>query len=205
MFDHLSVWERKNPDGVIRAFRAAFPSERDVRLVIKTMNADPHSPSGRLEEAVGGDPRIDVRDGYLDPDDVARLLVATDCYVSLHRAEGFGLTLAEAMAYAKPVIGTAWSGNLDFMTEENSYLVDAAVVRLESDYHPYPRGSHWAEPDLDHAAYQMRAVRADRAEADRRAWRGRAHVRAAFSAQRVAYLVRQRLDTIRRTVGARSA
>ena len=81
-----------------------------------------------------------------------------DCYVSLHRAEGFGLTLGESMALGKPVIATGFSANLDFMTAENSYLVRHEETRVGPDGENYPAHGTWAQPDLDHAAQLMREV-----------------------------------------------
>ncbi len=93
------------------------------------------------------------------------MLAHCDCYVSLHRAEGFGHSLAEAMRLGKPVIATRWSGNLEYMTEANSYLVDYTMSRVGHGSWPYPPASWWAEPDLDHAAELMRAVFNDPASA----------------------------------------
>jgi hypothetical protein len=81
-----------------------------------------------------------------------------DCYVSLHRAEGFGLTLAEAMSLGRPVIATGYSGNLDFMTDRNSYLVAHEMAPVGPGSAPYPPEAEWAEPDIEHAARLMREV-----------------------------------------------
>jgi glycosyltransferase involved in cell wall biosynthesis len=86
---------------------------------------------------------------------VDELMVACDCYVSLHRSEGFGLTIAEAMQLGKPVIVTAYAGNLEFTTPANSLLVQYRLIELDRDFGPYRRGGAWAEPDLDHAAALM--------------------------------------------------
>ena len=86
------------------------------------------------------------------------MMAACDCYVSLHRSEGLGLTMAEAMALGKPVVATGWSGNLEFMSDETAYLVRYEMTRLERAHGPYPAGAEWADPDLDHAAELMRGV-----------------------------------------------
>jgi glycosyltransferase involved in cell wall biosynthesis len=81
-----------------------------------------------------------------------------DVYVSLHRSEGFGLTLAEAMAMGKPVIATKYSGNLEFMNSTNSLLVDAEIVETDRSYGPYPRGTRWADPNINLAANFMKLL-----------------------------------------------
>lgn len=159
-FDFNSSWHRKNPLAVIEAFRLAFPAERrDVQLLIKSSNGhrDPESVA-RLLAAAAGDPRILVRDGVLDRSHMRALQRCADAYVSLHRAEGFGLGLAECMSLGKPVIGTGWSGNLDFMTADNSCLVDYRLVPVASGEYPHSSGSSWAQADISHAAIMMKRL-----------------------------------------------
>jgi glycosyltransferase involved in cell wall biosynthesis len=117
-FDFLSGVERKNPSGLIKAFTAAFAPGGGPTLVLKAVNGDQRL--AQLEELkllAAKRPDIVVIDRYLDHEANATLMDACDCYVSLHRSEGFGLSMAEAMALGKPVIATAYSGNLDFMDD----------------------------------------------------------------------------------------
>jgi glycosyltransferase involved in cell wall biosynthesis len=116
--------------------------------------------------------------------------------VSLHRAEGFGLTLAEHMALGKPAIATAYSGNLDFMTEDVSRLVPARVVSIDRDYGPYLRGYRWAEPDLDAAARFIRELALAPDHARELGARGAEHVRRVLSRDTAARAMRERLETI---------
>jgi glycosyltransferase involved in cell wall biosynthesis len=166
IFDHMSITERKNPLGLIKAFKKAFRKKDKAVLVLKCSNSSPD-----LLQAVGSSPavlraiqgaaagaNVLIRDGVVSREEVNTLLALSDCYVSLHRSEGLGLTLAEAMALSKPVIATGYSGNLDFMTPANSFLVRYDLAELERDYGPYKKGSVWADPDLDHAAELMRFV-----------------------------------------------
>ena len=135
--------------------------------------------------------------GYLDRPELCALVNTADCYLSPHRAEGFGLTLLEAMRLGKPVIGTAYSGNMDFMTAGNSYLLDYSLVTLTRDYGPYFRGAVWAEPDVDHAARLIRQVAEHPAEAADRGARAKADVERDWSADVTGRAVRDRLEAIR--------
>jgi len=161
MFDALSVIERKNPWAAIRAFKAAFSEaerRQQVRLVMKATNLDRFPQEAARLRAEMRDVNGILIESYFDRPRVNALLNQCDVYLSLHRAEGYGLTLAEAMALGKPVIATAYSGNMDFMTPANSYLVPCHLVELERDYPPYEKGSVWAEPDAGAAAEILRQV-----------------------------------------------
>lgn len=197
MFDFMSTWQRKNPFGVLEAFRCAFPSdEAEVELVIKTMHAGfaPHVFQ-RLQQANRGN-RISVVDAAWNRTQVLQALRSCDCVVSLHRSEGFGLLLAEAMALGKPVIATNYSGNLDFMTPENSLLVDYRLVELTEDHGPYQRGNQWADPHLEHAAELMRWVVAHPEEVRAIGCRAAETIRVTLSPRAVGALTRQRLETL---------
>ena len=166
IFDILNGCERKNPLGLIEAYRRAFPSQsRQTALVLKINNLD-KSPEQR-QRLLRAAERVKaiIIDRYMPRPELNSLINACDAYVSLHRAEGFGLTIAEAMWLGKPVIATAYSGNMDFMTPSNSHAVGFRLVELDQDYPPYQHGSVWAEPDLDHAASLMRRVYEQRDQA----------------------------------------
>jgi glycosyltransferase involved in cell wall biosynthesis len=161
-FDFLSVAERKNPLGVADAYCRAFPDpEGGTRLLLKSINGDlfPEERE-RIIDAVADRCDIEVWDRLLPAADRLALVAASDCYVSLHRSEGLGLTMAEAMAAGTPVIATAYSGNLSFMDEASALLVPADIVEIGPGQH-YPAHGHWAKPDLDAAAAAMRRVRDD--------------------------------------------
>jgi glycosyltransferase involved in cell wall biosynthesis/SAM-dependent methyltransferase len=159
MFDFFSTLKRKNPLGLIDAFKRAFSPGEGPQLVLKSFNGD-YKPDrlAEVERAAAEHADIHVVDRYVTGAEKDALVAACDCYVSLHRAEGFGLTLGEAMVLGKPVIATNFSGNTDFMTAENSYLVDWSLTTVGEGGDNYPADGHWAEPDLDHAAALMREV-----------------------------------------------
>ena len=211
LFDFYSTLARKNPLGLVDAFTRAFAPGEGPQLVLKSHNGD-FKPErlARLREAAAGRPDIHIVDRFFSAGEMAALMRRADCYVSLHRAEGFGLTLGETMALGKPVIATAFSANLDFMTDENSYLVRHTVTPVGAEGENYPAHGHWAEPDLDHAAQLMRAVWEDQAEAQARGARARQEIAEHFSLEAVGQLARDRLKRVaadhrRRVRGTRLA
>ena len=198
VFDFLSVMERKNPLGVVEAFCAAFAPGEGPVLVLKSINGEARlSDLERLRRSAAHRSDIIIRDGYLSADESGDLLAACDCYVSLHRAEGLGLTLSEAMALGKPTIATGYSGNRHFMTDENSFLVEYRLCAVTDQCGPYPPGASWAEPDLDHAARLMRAVYEHPIEAARRAERGRNDLLLHHGVMSSSSAISRRLEEIR--------
>ncbi|TWE13824.1 FkbM family methyltransferase [Prauserella muralis] len=158
-FDFNSVAQRKNPWGAVEAFRRAFGERDDVRLVLKTINGDLHPQAAeRLRVAVAGDDRIELIERYLSVAELADLYATSDCYVSLHRSEGFGLTVAEAMARGMPVISTAYSSTTEFLDERTGWPIPYSLVTVGKDCHPYHPEALWADPDLHAAAEAMRQV-----------------------------------------------
>lgn len=168
-FDFHSYPERKNPSAVVSAFKNAFPSMRsDVLLVIKTINGDKLTEAyEKLVLEAASDERIVVQDVHLSQADMSLLMASVDAYVSLHRSEGLGLSMLEAMAMGKPVIATAYSGNLEFMLPGNSCLVGYERVAVSAGSYPFGQGQSWAAPDISQAACFMRKL-ADEPEYARR-------------------------------------
>jgi glycosyltransferase involved in cell wall biosynthesis len=197
-FDYASIAERKNPWGLVDAFEAAFDSGEGPLLVIKSISGDRNpAQAERLRLRVSGSSDIVLIEDYLDADDRDALMASCDCYVSLHRAEGLGLTMAEAMALGKPVIATAYGGNMQFMTDENSFLVPSTPIAVPAGSGPYTAGTVWADPDLEVAAQAMRTVFDDLAAASARGRRAAADLRALHSPEVAGRAVAARLDEIR--------
>ncbi|HMW55702.1 MAG TPA: glycosyltransferase [Accumulibacter sp.] len=201
MFDFHSVPARKNPEGAIDAFRLAFTPDQPVRLLIKSMHRDCEPQAFASLQRRAGDARITFLDGTLDSDRRYALLASCDAFLSLHRAEGFGLAIAEAMAMGKPVIATGWSGNMDFMTVANSLPVSYQLEPLAEDYGPYTAGTLWASPDVRHAAELMQRLAADPEFGQRLGVRAYQDIRKHFDTEAVGrqmltrlQLIAQRLD-----------
>ena len=197
VFDLFSTMQRKNPLGLITAFRRAFREGEGPRLVLKTMNGT-RRPGAlrRLEEAADGRSDIVVIDRLLSEAEKTALFARCDCYVSLHRSEGFGITAAEAMLRGKPVVATGYSGTREFMTPDNSFLVDYRVTPVGPRGELYPSEGRWAEPDLDHAAALMHQVWEQPDEARRRGELGRRTIEQNLSPAAVGRRARERLEAI---------
>ncbi len=165
-FDYASVAERKNPWGVVEAFTRAFPKQhiegsdgRVPLLVLKTINAERYPlDAERLRFAIGARNDIVVLDDYVSSYLTIALLSRADCYLSLHRAEGWGLTIAEAMAVAAPVVVTGYSGSNDLVDDQCGWRVPYSLVDIPSDVAQYANAGRWAEPDVDAAAEIVRTL-----------------------------------------------
>ena len=201
-FHMNSVMERKNPLGLISAFKSVFGPGEPVSLVLKTMYGHHHPAQLKqlYDAAAGYD--ITVIDQMYSADEVLSLMDACDAYVSLHRSEGLGLTMAEAMLMGKPVIATNYSGNVDFMDETNSLLVPYTLVKLGRPLPPYDADLLWAEPSLEHAAVCMRRLFDAPAWARELGAKGKASAETKLSVKTAGIKVAARLDEIRALRGA---
>jgi glycosyltransferase involved in cell wall biosynthesis len=194
VFDYRSVFRRKNPLGLVQAFKDAYEAGEGPSLVIKSICGDDF-PADRAElvEAIADRPEIQLVEDTIPVEAKNAMIANCDCYVSLHRSEGLGLTMAEAMYFGRPVIATAYSGNLDFMTEDNSFLVPYESAKIGPHADPYPPEGEWAEPDIAAAAAMMRAVVADPEAAAARARRAAIDIRHTHSPEAAAASIEARV------------
>lgn len=200
-FDFYSSAARKNPLGVVQTFSYAFPEQqRKVGLIIKSIGPGEYDPTAfqQLQNVTRIDNRIKLLTEPMLRDEMLSLISVSDCYISLHRSEGFGAGMAEAMALEKPVIGTDFSGNAEFLTQETGFPVRYALRKLMPGEYAHGEGQSWAEPDLEEAITHMRSVVNDRADAARRAQRGKLYIEAHHSADTVAETIRVRIAEVRR-------
>jgi len=192
-FDFFSTVQRKNPAAIIAAFRRAFRRDDSVVLVLKSINAQDHRTDrdslGKESEGVN----VVFIDQHISAHEMNALMALADCYVSLHRSEGLGLGMAQAMYLGKPVIGTNYSGNLEFMNSGNCLLVDHEMTVLNEDSGPYERGTRWAEPNIEHASNLMRWVYEHRAESTALGARAAADVRQTLDARKTVAQIIERV------------
>lgn len=195
-FDFRGGFERKNPLAVVSAFQQAFGGRKDVHLFVKSINGG-YFPDqlGRLRGALRSE-NTTLMEDHLSGSEMIGLLAACDSYVSLHRSEGLGLGMAKAMYLGKPVVGTGYSGNTDFMTVNNSYLAKFSLVELAEDHGVYPKGSTWAEPDIGHAAELMSTIEARREESSSVGKRAASDIRRMMGLDAAGQAVRKRLERI---------
>jgi glycosyltransferase involved in cell wall biosynthesis len=201
MFDFNSYVARKNPAAAIKAFRAAFPDRNGrERMIVKTLNAHAHLEKlAGIESAIGDDDRFVLIDGPFSRAEVCGLIAAADCFVSLHRSEGFGRVVAEAMLLGTAVIATGWSGNCSFLRPENGYPVRYELRDVRPGEYVFSEGSQWAEPSMDDAIEKFRIARARMDHDATMRDAARTLVSGKYGLEASARAVRARLEAIVRT------
>jgi len=206
--DALSGVYRKNPLGTMRAFLAAFPDEARVKLVIKTHSVDRVRATREMEvwrsirNVVEECDRIVLVDRILDDDEQMALIEGADCYVSLHRAEGFGYHMLEAMTLETPVIATAYSGNMEFCDDRTAFLIPYRLIPVGPGEYPRTRGDQlWAEPNFAESVEAMKTVFSDRETREAKVAAARTLAETRFSTEAFAH----RLDARVRTILGRGA
>lgn len=199
-FDFLSFVDRKNPRAAVQAFKEAFRRRHrrsDVALVLKSINGSlANDKLTALRDELKEDPDVIMIDRTLSRDETLGLIGACDAVISLHRSEGLGLLLAEAMALGKPVIATDYSATTELVTPRTGYPVDYRLVPLQDGQYPFWQNQVWADPDIGHAAWQMRTVVNGLEEARKKAAYAKQYLKQNYGVERVGTLKRQRLAQI---------
>lgn len=212
-FDFRSYVERKNPKALLRAFEKVISARpyADIRIVIKIHNtrlsektAQDYEGLVREIQASTLQHQVILIDSLYSDNQVMNLIRCCDCYVSLHRSEGFGLGMAEAMYLGKPVIATGYSGNLDFMSRDNSCLVDYELVPVNEGQYPFSAGQVWADPDWTQAAYFAEKL-LDEPEFGRKLGQvASRHIRTNFSYLALGLCYQHRLEQLRKVISHQS-
>lgn len=169
--DFRSSMTRKNLLGAIRSFRTAFPDRGEYGLVLKTsgLKEAPLRLKRDVYREIGSDERIVLLDAPLIQNDFDTLFAAADVFLSIHRSEGFGLSIAQSLLSGTPVVVTNWSGNTDFVDLPGTYSVGYRLITSKSDRREYNlKGAVWAEPDQEEAVSRLREI-ADSSAVDRQA------------------------------------
>jgi len=196
IFDVSSLVARKNPYGLIRAFRNAFSTNNKVKLVLKYHASGGNNELAMLEDYIKYDTQIITINKTFSSEELEGFKACVDCFVSPHRSEGFGLNLAEMLLHQKPVIATDYAATTDFLNESTGYPVKYEMIELDRWIGPYPAGATWANPDEEHLASLMRRVFEDPLEANAKAKRGREFIMQKYSPQRVGQLIYSRLKEL---------
>lgn len=197
VFDSASFWQRKNPFGLIDAFSTAFKDQKNIKLIIKTTQIQKTDIYPELKRAIEQNPQILLIDTYLSSQEILSLIKSCDCYVGLHRAEGLGIPSIYSHLLGKPVIATNFSGNTDFETQDNTFLVNYQPYILTKPIGPYPVNTIWANPDTNHAAFQMKkVVSLDSSSLNLICQKAKDDISHHFSPERISKLIESRLPVI---------
>ncbi len=195
LFDSGSMIERKNPMAVIEAYKQAFEKDENVGLVIK-MNGYNEDDVNRIHAMLEGYPNVHIITDSFNKVEVNSLIRSVDVVVSLHRAEGFGLVLAEAMLNETPCIATNWSANTEFMNEEVACMVDCEMVRIEKEIGPYIPGNYWAEPNVKQAAQYMRKLYEEPSFYNDKKIKAKEFIEEKLNLQRISSIIEDRIKQI---------
>ena len=197
VFDGNSSLRRKNPLATMRAFTAAFSEDLPVRLVVKAMNMSANHPEWKVMINLAcRNPRITLLLETMSKDKLLGLQSVSNCFVSLHRAEGFGRNIAEAMALGKPVVVSDYSGNRDFTTEKTAFLVAGSLKPLIKGDYPFGDGQHWFEPNHEAAVEAMRVCLRDNEKRVEKALLGKKMISEKYSAENLGAIYYERFKSI---------
>ncbi len=196
LFDTNSLSERKNPEGVIKAYKKAYDiNDKNVGIVIKINNAS-KAERAKIKKELDGY-QVYFIDKILSRVEVDSLIKCVDVYVSLHRAEGFGLVIAEAMMVGTATIATNYSANTEFQTKENSCLVGYREVPVKKNVWAHKKAYTWAEPDIDEAAAYMKKLYEDNAYKQKIADNAKSYIKDKLSLEMAAKKIKDAVVKLR--------
>lgn len=200
-FDLRSYSTRKNPAGILEAFKKIFSLDplSSAHLILKIHGVDEPESGTRIFEKFKSElgPNLTIIDEVLSEDQIRSLVLCADCFLSLHRAEGFGRGIAEAMMLGKPVIATAWSGNLDFMKESNSFGVGYELISIADGEYPFWQEQFWADPDINQAVNFMQYLISNPEAGQRIGHLARLDMQKDFGLMPIGTTYRERLELIK--------
>ena len=195
MFDSNSYSSRKNPGAAIAAFREAYGEKPEkVKLVIQISNPKKEDIAFVEDKLAPGS--FILMTERLDRTKMNSLIRLCDVFLSLHRSEGFGLVMAEAMSLGTAAVATNWSANTEFMPEGTACLVDAKLIPVGDAYQHGQEGQVWADPDIHQAAAYLKRLRDDPAYREGIVRAGQEYIREQLSTAMCAERIRTRLDQI---------
>lgn len=196
IFDSLSTTIRKNPEATIEAFINVFKDDPESVLIIKTHNLDRSKDAQKVLEKYAGISNIIIIDEHFSKEKLHSLIQKSDVLISLHGSEGFGLTMAEAMSYGKIVVGTGYSGNLDFMNVNNSFLVQYSFIKTSNTKGLIAEGLTLAKPDLQDAIQKLLYIKNNFKSLNSVKQNAETQIRDNFSLESIGNLLKLRLSFI---------
>lgn len=200
MFDFNSTLLRKNPEGAIAAFKQAFrQDDPEVGLVIKVNNATPECMD-TLGAMLAGYENVHYITRTMDKSEVNSLIHCADVFVSIHRAEGFGLVLAEAMLLKTACIATNWSSNTEFMNGDTACMVSYEKKQIAGGEGSYPPGATWADPSVEETAMYMRKLKEDPEFYQKLVDRAYDHASSVLGKEKIVRLLENRIDQLYRSI-----
>lgn len=196
IFDSLSTTIRKNPEATIEAFMNVFKDDPESVLIVKTHNLDRSKDAQKVVEKYTGISNIIIINEHFSKEKLHSMIQKSDVLISLHGSEGFGLTMAEAMSYGKIVVGTGYSGNLDFMNVNNSFLVQYSFIKTSNTKGLIAEGLTLAKPDLQDATQKLLYIKNNFKSLHSIKESAEAQIRDHFSLEAIGKLLKLRLSFI---------
>jgi glycosyltransferase involved in cell wall biosynthesis len=196
IFDSLSTTIRKNPEATIESFIKVFNNDPESVLIVKTHNLERSKDAQKALEKYNNIPNIIIINEHFSKEKLHSLIQKSDVLISLHGSEGFGLTMAEAMSYGKVVVGTGYSGNLDFMNVNNSFLIQYDFIKTSNTKGLIAEGLTLARPNIEDAVEKLKYIKGNFNALSNIKNNAEAQIRENFSIESIGNLFKIRLSFI---------